>query len=197
MRLSLLRTLGLFAFIGPLLVTSVGCNTAPPSASSTGGAEGSAPPTHSVTPIPSGYKTYSNTNDHYSVTYPAAWFIDPSRQPGGAVSIRNKAYDLTHVFTQGLWKLDIVVTGNPHGLTAKQWADQDMNAGVYPQTVLSETSVNIGGEIGIRRHISQAGLTGYGFWATHDGRVILMDATDQPEFQPIVDSIVASIVFSA
>jgi hypothetical protein len=186
--------LPLIALSGLLFLASVSCGAALPLGSAASGTRTSPSPTPVVTPAQTGFTTYSNTFDHYSVTYPADWFILPSFGQGGAVSISNKPFDGNKMYP-GAWKLDIVLAANPKSLTARQWADKDKTE--HSQTVLSETSITVAGQVGIQRHISQGGFTAFGFWVVHDGHMLLIDATDQPDFQPVVAKIVASMVFTA
>lgn len=201
MKLTSLRRLGFVALAGPVLMVLVSCSPAPPSGSAASGTRSGSSPAPVATPALSDYVTYTNTFDHYSVTYPADWFVDPSIGPGSAVSIRNKAYDFSHVVTAGLWKLDIIVEANPNGLTAREWADQSIaDNSVRPSgcfaKVLAETAVSVGGEAGIERRVSECRGTGIGIYVAHNGRMILMDAFDQSDFQPMLASILASFAFT-
>lgn len=176
-----------------------GCGSIPPPGSAASGARTSAAPTPSVVPVPSGYTTYVNAFDHNFIAYPAAWFIVKATATGDAVSISNEAFD-PNVTKPGRWKLDIVSLNNPQGLSATQWADKAKSEAVVPSgctmSVGSDAPVTVGTENGIERHESDCRGSAFAIYAPHNGRMFVIDATDQPAFQPAFASIVATMVFT-
>jgi hypothetical protein len=143
-------------------------------------------------PVPSGQTVYVSPFDQYSISYPSNWFISVPSRAGGATSISNENFGLKK---PDRWKLDISPEPNPQGLTARQWADREAAAGCNVK-VLSETSVSIGGQAGLMRHQSFCEGTAIGFYVSHAGRMFVMYATDQAEFQAILASMLASISFT-
>jgi hypothetical protein len=191
-RKSRFQLLPLIALSGLLFWASVSCGAALPLGSAASGTRTSPSPA----PVPSGQTVYTDPFDHYSIAYPANWFIHGSSQAGSTTSISN--YDLRD-WKPGRWKLDIVPRPNPQNLTARQWADQ-VTASWRPSgcsvTVLSETTVSVGGETGFKRHESECRGSQIGIYIPHGGRMFLIGATDQPDFQPTLALMLASIVFT-
>lgn len=197
MRLVSLWMMVALTLLGSGLAVSVSCGAVLPSSTAASGTRTSPSSLPPVT-SPSGHTVYTDFFDHYAITYPANWFIHPSSQSGGATSVSNSDILL---WTPGRWKLDIISTPNPHGLTARQWADQQLSTNPGPSgcsaTVITEIAVTVGGEPGLERHVSECRGTGIGIYVSHGARIFLMIATDQPEFHQILDSIVSSMVFTA
>jgi hypothetical protein len=185
------RALPLFALSGMLFLSSVSCGAAQPVGSVASGTRTSPSPA----PVPSGQTVYADRFDQYTITYPANWFIHGSTQAGSTTSISN--YDLL-AWKPGRWKLDIIPRPNPQKLTARQWADRDVASAPQPSgcsLTVSDTTVTVGGETGLQRHESDCRGTGIRVLVPHGGRMFIMIATDQPEFQPTLASMLASIVF--
>lgn len=196
MKVLSLRTMVEFALTGLLVMSLVSCGAALPLGSVASGSRTSPSSTPPAAPVPSGQTVYADPFDHYSITYPANWFIHASSQAGGTTSISN--YDLL-AWKPDRWKLDVIPRPNPQNLTARQWADRE-TASSRPSgcavTVLSDTTVMVGGETGFKRHESECRGAGIGIFVPHNGRMFVMGATDQPEFQPTLTSMLASIVFT-
>lgn len=192
----LLRALGLSAMSGLMLSALLGCGAVQSSGSSASGTR-TSPSASPAVPSPSGQNVYADPFDHYSVSYPANWFVHPSSQAGGTTSISN--YDLK-AWKPGRWKLDIIPTQNPQGLTARQWADMETTSTGRPNscsaTIIRDTAVTVGGEAGLERDESDCRGSGIGIYVRHGGRMFVFLATDQPAFQSTLASILASFTFT-
>jgi hypothetical protein len=188
--------LALIALSGLLFLASVSCGAVPPVGSVASGTRTSPSSTPLAMPVPSGQTVYTDPFDQYSIAYPANWFIHGASQAGSTTSISN--YDLL-AWKPGRWKLDIIPRPNPQNLTARQWADRDVASAPQPSgcpLTVSDTTVTIGGEMGLQRYESECRGSGIRVLIPHGGRMFLLIATAQPEFQPILSSMLASIVFT-
>jgi hypothetical protein len=190
-RVPSLRTLPLLALSGLLFLVSGSCGATLPLGSVASGSRTTPPSASPTTSVPGGQTVYVSPFDHYSITYPSNWFISLSPQAGGTTSISNESWEKK----PNRWKLDIGPEPNPQGLTTRHWADRPAPAGC-PVKVLSETTVTVGGKVGLMHNASSCMGGWIGIYVPHAGRMFLMFATDQAEFQPTLASILASIRFT-